>query len=162
MHPMIRQLASKSLRRIGIGAVAALVGLALASGCMPPEKPKVQKPPYPNLGLKPVPVYLKDTILERTDITNTGPFAVSSYGLVVNLRHSGDTKAPPPVREWVKKEMYRHGIASSRQPGYEDITPEMILSDPRTAIVMAGAYVPPGARKGQRVDVIVQALPGSS
>jgi hypothetical protein len=139
--------------------------LALATGgggCNTKVTPKVPPSRYQTLGLKTVPPYLKDTIFERTDVTNTNALPVNSYGLVVNLRHSGDSKAPPPVRDFIIKEMYRHGIDSPRMPGYENITPEAILADPRTAIVMVGGYIPAGARRGQRVDVFVQALPGSN
>jgi hypothetical protein len=132
------------------------------AGCS--SKETIKPPPirYHARELRQLPPYLKDTIFERGDISNTGPFAVSSYGMVVNLRHSGDTKAPPTVRDWMIKEMYKHGVGSPRMPGYEGVTPQAILEDPRTALVMVGAYVPPGARKGQRVDAIVQAMPGSN
>jgi Flagellar P-ring protein/HEAT repeats len=162
MHPLIRHLASRSPHRAGIVCLAVFLALIVGAGCnnkIPPKKPTSR---YTNFGLKPVPSYLKDSIYERTDVSNTGPMAVSSYGLVVNLRHSGDSRAPPPVRDYIVKEMYRHGIDAPTTPGYEHITPEAILSDPRTAIVMVGAYIPAGARKGQRVDAYVQAIPGGN
>ena len=167
MHPMIRHPAASprvGARRPGfaVAVLATFAAVALLGGCGGTQKPQLPQPRYSNLGLKSVPPYLKDTLLERTDVMNTQPLPVSSYGLVVNLRHSGDSKAPPTVRDWMVKEMYRHGIDSATMPGYENVKPEQLLSDPRTAIVMVGAYLPPGSRRGQRVDVIVQALPGSN
>src|SRR5687767_7994742 len=166
MHPMIRHPASDrgGARRLGPAVLTTLVAVAIfgGGGCGKTQQPAAPTIRYSNLGLKSVPPYLKDTLLERTDVMNTAPLPVSSYGLVVNLRHSGDSKAPPTVRDWMVKEMYRHGIDSATMPGYENVKPEQILSDARTAIVMVGAYLPPGARVGQRVDVVVQALPGSN
>ena len=151
MHPLNRPL-------LTILALSA----ALAGGCAKNDPPPPPKSPYVDIGpRKGIPAYLKDTVYERGDVSNTGPMPVTSYGLVVNLRYSGDSKAPLPVREWMVKEMYRHGLGSLRSPGYENVTPERVLADKRNAIVQVGAYVPPGARKGQRVDVFVQALPGS-
>jgi hypothetical protein len=157
MHPWIRQLGKVTLAcAIAAGAVVAV------SGCGSQEAPKPTKVAYTDLGLKKsLPPYLKDTILERTDLANTGPLAVSSYGLVVNLRYSGDSRAPTQVREWMIKEMYRHGMGALRIPGYRDMTPERVLADKRAAIVTVGAFIPPGARKGQRVDAYCVALPQS-
>jgi hypothetical protein len=157
MHPWIRQLGKVTLAcAIAAGTVVAV------SGCGSQAPPKPTKVAYTDLGLKKsLPPYLKDTILERTDLANTGPLAVSSYGLVMNLRYSGDTRAPTAVRDWMIKEMYRHGMGSLRIPGYRDMTPERVLADKRAAIVTVGAFIPPGARKGQRVDAYCVALPQS-
>ncbi len=160
MHPLMRHLGQPILR----GAVSAACGIGLLAGCAKNPPPKVTRPAYNNIGLRSgLPPYLKDTVLERTDLSNTGPLAVSSYGLVVNLRYSGDSNtAPTAVREWMIKEMYRHGMGGRRIPGYQEMTPERALQDKRNAIVIAGAFIPPGARVGQRVDAFCQALPQSS
>lgn len=144
-----------------LASLATLLAVLATTGCEKTPPPPPKQNPYPDLGLKPLPAILKNTVMERTDLANADPLAVTSYGLVVNLRYSGDSRAPQPVREWMIKEMYRHGMGNLRIPGYRDMTPERVLSDKRTAITMVGAYLPPGARKEQRVDVIVQALPGS-
>jgi hypothetical protein len=134
----------------------------MIGGCQKTEPPKPTKVAYTDLGLKKsLPPYLKDTILERTDLANTGPLAVSSFGLIVNLRYSGDSRAPTQVRDWMIKEMYRHGMGALRIPGYREMTPERVLADKRAAIVTVGAFIPPGARKGQRVDAYCVALPQS-
>jgi hypothetical protein len=161
MHPLIEHLGKRLLP--GTIAAACAIGL-LVGGCSKNEAPKVAKPPYVNIGLRTgLPAYLKDTVLERTDLSNIGPLAVSSYGLVVNLRYSGDSNtAPTAVREWMIKEMYRHGMGGHRIPGYHDMTPERALADKRNAIVIAAAFIPPGARAGQRVDAFCQALPQSN
>ena len=159
MHPWIRQL-GKYVTFGGLAIACAAVPLA---GCAKAPAPKITKPAYVDIGLrKNLPSYLKETVLERADLSNTAPMPVTSYGLVVNLRYSGDSNAPTAVRDWMIKEMYRHGMGAHRIPGYLDMTPERVLADKRTAVVVVGAYVPPGARSGQRVDAYCQALPQSN
>jgi len=162
MHLWIRQLGTPLLR--GAIGVACAAGLVVAvAGCAKNEPPKMTKPPYINIGLRGgLPAYLKDSVMERADVSNTAPLAVSSYGLVVNLRYSGDSTAPTAVREWMIREMYRHGMGGHRIPGYQEMTPERALSDKRNSIVVVGAYIPPGARVGQRVDAYCEALPQSA
>jgi hypothetical protein len=159
MHPSIRHLG----KRLICASLNAACAAGLFAGCATVEPEKPHRPIYNNIGLRPnLPPYLKDTVLERTDLSNIGPLAISSFGLVVNLRYSGDGIAPTLVREWMSKEMYRHGIGSPLMPVYGGLSPERVLADKRTAIVTVGAYVPPGARKGQRVDAVCQALPQSN
>ena len=147
------------------GIAAGLAALALiAGGCgRTTEPPPPGRQPYANLGLRQnIPGFLNGTVMERVEVSNTGQMAVTSFGLAVNLRYPGDTRAPVPVREWMIKEMYRQGFGKAT--GYSDLRrlqPEQVLQDKRVAVVMVGAYVPPGARVGQRTDVVVQALPGS-
>lgn len=159
MHPLMRHLG----RRILCAAIAGTLAGGWFMGCAQNQPDKPKRPIYNNIGLRPnLPSYLKDTILERADLSNTGPLAVSSYGLVVNLRYSGDSQAPTAVREWMSKEMYRHGFGSRNGPAeFVGLTPERVMSDKRAAIVVVAAYIPPGARKGQRIDAVCQALPQS-
>jgi len=90
MHPWIRQLCKRATL-LACAIAAASVGVG--PGCAKTEPPKPTKVAYTDLGLKKsLPPYLKDTILERTDLANTGPLAVSSFGLIVNLRYSGDSR----------------------------------------------------------------------
>lgn len=106
-----------------------------------------------------VPPFMRKTIWEKVDVGNIEPFQVSGYGLVVNLDNTGDTTAPMGVREWMLKEMVRHGYGSRLMPGYENQSAERVLSDKRVAIVQVVGMLPPGIRKDQTFDVIVQSLP---
>jgi hypothetical protein len=146
-------------------AVMLLVG-AVGVGCKSTKKP-VSQPitRYPTLPPKKVPGFMKGTIYELCDLTNTEPLLASGYGLVVNLQPgTGDTKAPVAVRDYMIKEMAKHGFGSSLMPEqYKDLTPEMIMSDPhkRTAIVVVEGYIPPGARPRQQFDVQVSVMPNN-
>jgi flagellar basal body P-ring protein FlgI len=137
-------------------------GLLALTGCPKPEAPPTPKSRHPTVGPDTtLPVYLKGTVKDLTLVANTGVFPVSSYGLVTGLRGTGDSTAPSLVREWMLKEMTRHGLGRSSL-GFENLTPEQLLTDPHVAIVSVVANIPPGARKGDQVDVIVEALPNNS
>src|SRR5207302_9931992 len=116
---------------------------------------------YTSLPAKKVPAYLKDSVLERCDLINTGPFLVSGYSVVVNLGATGDSTAPNLVRQYIVNEMVKHKWGSSLS-GIRMPSPEAALRDPRVAIVQVDGYLPPGVRKGQRFDVQVSALAESN
>lgn len=148
------------MRTVALALTVAIVG------CTEPPK-QVAKPittPYVNLPAKEVPEFLRGTIWEQVDIGNAGPMLVSGYGLVVGLNGTGDTRAPNVVREYMIKQMQKHGFGSTMIPGYEKLTPEQVLNDPlkRVAIVRVEGLIPPGARKGQLFDVQVTALENSN
>ena len=142
---------------IRLAACGVLLSL---SGCMtttPAVKPPMSQ--YADLQPKEVPAFLQDTIYQRTDLANAGQQQVSGYGLVVRLDGTGDTRAPNPVREYIRKEMQKHGMGSALN-GQPTPAPDTILNDPgkRTAIVRLDGFIPPGAHAGQRFDVQVSAL----
>lgn len=117
---------------------------------------------YTDLGpKKDVPPYMKGTIWELTHRTNDEPYPVAGYALVGRLRGSGDSTASLPVRQWMIKQMARHGYGSKLLPGYKNIGAEQILRDPSYAIVRVDGMIPPGARQGDFFDVQVSAMPGN-
>lgn len=153
--------AAKLVRRWAVSA-ACLAGLTALTGCPKPVAPEKPKDRYHAIPFDPaMPVFLKGTIKDLTVSANTNPFPVSSYGLVTGLRNTGDSTSSATVRDWMLKEMSRHKVGSAAF-GYEGITPEQMLSDPHVAIVSVVANIPPGARKGEQTDAIVQALPNNA
>ena len=143
--------------------IAAAVCLSLLAGCAQDNnKPAKIAPKYSSIAAKDVPPFMRGTIWEKVDVGNTDTYQVSAYGLVVNLDNTGDSTAPTAVREFMRKQMATHGYGSKLQPGWEHMPPERILSDKRVAIVQVVGVLPPGVRKGQTFDVIVQALPNNS
>lgn len=143
------------------GLVAA--GLLLPAGGCIRKKPPAPVTRYQPLPGKDVPPFLRGTIFERSDVIDLDPLVVSGFGLVVNLDETGDnTQVPTPVREYMVREMVKRGFGSKLMPGFERTMPEDVLRDPRTAIVRVDALVPPGARRGDFVDVRVSALPASN
>ena len=157
-------IASRFRKSAGFLLAGNLLVALLLTGCARTEKPVEKPAKYVSLGKKTVPAVLKDTILERTEIepSTRGPLVVSGYGLVVNLRNTGDSTAPASVRDYIIKEMVKRGFGSKLIPDYAGMQPEAILRDPRVAIVRVDGFIPPGARKGQFFDVGVSALPSST
>jgi hypothetical protein len=153
---------------LGVWSAARAAGwclllAGLLAGCteQAPPKPEPPKPRYPVQPLRAVPEYLRGTVYELVDSGNKDPYLVSGYGLVVGLMQTGDNRGVPiGVRNFMVTQLSRHGFGSiNRELG--DITPDRVLADPSTAIVEVYGFIPPGARRGQVVDVFVQAATGS-
>ncbi len=153
-------------------AAVCLCLVTLLGGCEPTEKPPaVAAARYETLPPKEVPQVLKGTILAIVDAQGTDGSPISAYGLVVNLPGTGDTTAPQPVREYLLKDMARHGFGRSgaASSGYDNaaamLSPDEVINNnpgKKVAIVRVDAIVPPGIRRHQRYDVVVSALPDST
>jgi hypothetical protein len=144
-------------------STAAAVGAGfLVAGCQ--QKAETPKPPpqrYTELRDKELPPFLQGTVGQLAERTNDEPYVSATYGLVGRLRGTGDTTASLQVREWMLKQMIRHGYGSKLIPGYDKIGPERVLREPSYAIVRVDGLIPPGAREGDQFDVRVSALPGN-
>jgi hypothetical protein len=150
------------MMRSSIGALSAVL-LSAVVGCGPTKPVEPPKPTYSDLGAKEVPDFLKYTVWQQTDLANSSPIRVSGYGLVVNLDGTGDTRAPNTIRDYMIKQMQKHGFGSS-MTGLHTLAPEQVLNDSakRTAIVRVDGFIPPGAHQGQPFDVQVSALENSN
>jgi len=131
----------------------------LVAGCSQHERPHAKLPPSPYAALpaKNLPPFMKGTILEAAEVQNNTPYLVSGYGLVVGLADTGDNRnTPQAIVGAIMDEMVRHGLGSTDER-LKQYRPEQMIQDPKTAIVEVYAYLPPGGRAGQRLDVFVQA-----
>lgn len=139
------------------GIVAVSLAVALVGGCgsnREDKKASATQPiaRYASVGPRAVPEYLKGTIYEKADLQGTKPYLVSGFGLVGQLRQTGDNSAlSNSVREYIRKEILRHGFGSFNNP----TTPEAILRDKSYAVVRVDALIPPGCRKDDRFDILV-------
>jgi hypothetical protein len=153
-----------SWQAAAIIVVTSVFGTIAASGCMQQDRPKAKPPPprYSTLPPKTLPAFMKGTILEAADVENKEPYLVSGFGLVVGLANTGNNQGTAPtVYNAIIDEMVRRGLGSTDER-LKTFKPEAMLRDPQTAIVEAFAYLPPGGRTGQRIDVHVQAVRGSA
>jgi hypothetical protein len=150
-----------SVKRLCLLMSMALTLCAAASCNNHPQAPITLAPRYQSLPPRVVPEYLKNTILERCELQNNQPFPVSGFGLVANLRGTGDTFAGTSVREYIRTEMIKRGFGS-QQLGYQNMQPDDILKDPRFSIVRVDGFIPPGAREHERFDVYISALEGNN
>src|SRR5688572_18246792 len=158
-HPVLRpRLVGRAL----LGA-AALSAALLFAGCH--KQPDQRMQPlikYQELGRKEnVPAFMQGTIWELTERTNDEPYVSATYGLVGRLRGTGDSTASLPVRQWMHKQLVRHGYGSTLLPGFDQLGADQVLRDPGYAIVRVDGLIPPGAREGDFFDVTVSALPGN-
>ncbi|HSV12679.1 MAG TPA: HEAT repeat domain-containing protein, partial [Tepidisphaeraceae bacterium] len=159
--------------RLPVRRAARFIALAVAALCLgscTTDPPKKIANRYVTLPHKQVPEYLKDTILEYTDLGGTEPFPISGYGLVANLKGTGGSRAPAAVREFIIKDMARHGFGNV---GGGLDSPEDILNNKSFAIVRVDGFLPVGARASHKdpasgeadwctwFDVRVSALPES-
>ena len=89
---------------------------------------------------------------DYTSVFGFDPLRVEAIGLVVGLNKTGGDPPPGVYREQALTLM-RHNEVES---------PEKLLSSKTVAAVLLRAYVPPGARKGDMVDVDVFVLPNDN
>ena len=115
--------------------------LMILAGCT--EQPTKTTSRYPTLSPRQVPPYLKDTILEYTDLSGNEPAPVSGFGLVTRLHGTGGSRVATPVRAAILKELARHDFGSI---GSGLASPETILNSKDVAIVRVDGFIPVGAR----------------
>src|SRR5271163_599881 len=106
--------------RITLVRFLVLSSAALAAGCSSAAKPPKAPQPYVDEGYKPdIPVYMKGTIYERTELANTAGYPVSGYSLVVNLQNTGDNSSIPTlVRQIMIKKMALAGFGEHDDPRF--------------------------------------------
>src|SRR5688500_1049948 len=106
------------------GLVTAFVVGAICAGCSrgKRDEPQAQIATYDRFQTRKVPDFMKGSLYERMDLHFTEPLVISGYGLVKLPEPTGDSTAPLPVREYMLREMMKHGFGSYRIPGYENMT----------------------------------------
>ncbi|CAN5521062.1 hypothetical protein BH10PLA1_BH10PLA1_14020 [soil metagenome] len=164
---MLRRLIQIPLRSVAVIA-AVCVASCVSISCDDPKPKPIARPTYPDLGEKKVPAFLEGTIYQYTEIRDASPFRVAGFGLVVNADpipnasiEPGSQRYPTAVRAYMLRAMLKHKVGSINEPGWEKISPEQMLRDPRNSIVRVIGLIPPGARAGRSMDIQVQALYGS-
>lgn len=109
-----------------------------------------------------VPPHLSGTVGEYARLDAGGECQVQGYGLVVGLGNKGSGQVPPHLLEYFKKYLTQHKVGlKSAGPGLGDVSPERLLRDPDTAVVLLGGTLPPGAPQGTKFDVYCAAMPNT-
>lgn len=148
-------MAAARLNRRKFLALSAAVGLAgLGSGCKGPEAEKLKAQGRSQIGEDPADLDAATTIGSKTTIGNTESILVSGVGLVYGLPGTGSSAPPGGWRMMLEESL-------KRMPGMSNI--KQLLDDPgkSTSLVLVSALVPPGARKGDPIDVQIT-LPDES
>ena len=136
------------------------VAVVAASACQ--QKPRQRaRAVQPDTVVRDVPPVLAGTIGAQTTFRGGEGLLVSGYGLVVDLSGTGDREIPGPVRAYMEREMTLQGVGQAVY-GMPDVSPAQLLDSDRTAVVLVQGVIPPGAVAGQRFDLSVSAVPGSS
>jgi hypothetical protein len=106
------------------------------------------------------PLWRAGTVAEVCTLEGGMNVRVGGYGLVAGLGKSGadTTGVPPKVVTYLTEYLLRRGLGRASR-GTAKITPEMVLRDPDSAVVLVVADVPALAPVGTRYDLTVQALP---
>jgi len=104
---------------------------------------------------------VRDTIGALAYYDGLRPMRVRGYGVVVGLGNNGSEDCPPKIFNELVQTMSKQRRVTGRAVGVKDITPERLLRDVDTAVVMVQGEIPPAAVTGSRCDVFVMALPGT-
>jgi len=142
-------------RAAGGLALAAIIPIA---GCSSQAKEQAPEPPPTEVYRGPE--HLHGTVGSMTRLRNHRPLPVAGYGLVVGLNGTGSSEVPAYLREDITDTMRKRGLGSARY-GTQSMTPDRVLADENTAVVIVRGLVPAGASEGSRFDVLVSALEGT-
>ncbi|HEX8911998.1 MAG TPA: flagellar basal body P-ring protein FlgI, partial [Humisphaera sp.] len=151
---------------LAAAALAVTAGAFVAAGAGCTQKVAATSPLTPAMGEIPgdsnVQQVFRGTIRDHTLLVNDVPHNVSGFGLVGQLRGTGDCTASPAVLKYMTKEMVRRGFGDATLPGYKDVTHHAVLQDPNYAVVRVDAWIPPGARKDDFCDAYVSCFEGNN
>lgn len=101
---------------------------------------------------------VEGTVSEYAALVGGTSQFVRGYGLVIGLGENGSREVPPAIRRRLASQMnkYRVNPSASRGPV---VSPDRMMDDLDTAVVVVSAVIPPGLPKGAPIDVTVEALP---
>lgn len=146
--------------RPAIGLLAITLAALISTSCSDtPEA--IEKTPI----VRDTPTALRGTIGAEVTFRGIEPVVVSGLGLVVNLNNTGGRPIPDRILETMERMLTLQGISSTTDmPGspLHRKTARDVLKDPRTAVVIVQAAIPPGAPAGARFDVYVDAVNATS
>lgn len=131
-------------------ALSAALGATGLVGCKSTEPAKNQLQTRSQIGEDPSDPDAVVTIGAKTSVSNTEPLVVNSVGLVYQLAGTGSS---PPPGGW--RTMLEDSLKKLKRDQAFNV--KEVLDNPgrTTSLVMVSALVPPGARKGDPIDVQV-------
>ncbi len=145
---------------------AVLAALAIISGCQPivwqresAKKPKriSSNESAPSASE----IAFRNSIGAQSYYEGMQPLVVRGYGLVVGLGKNGSRECPKPVFEKLVRNMYRHRRPQGKMINNDQTSPEKMITDLDTAVVVVQGQIPAAAVTGTHFDVTVSAFPGT-
>lgn len=103
----------------------------------------------------------RDTIGALAYYQGLAPMRVRGYGLVVGLGTNGSRDCPQHVLDRLMQSLYKQHHFAEAVVGIDSITPERLIGDEDTAVVVVQGDIPAAAVRGSRFDVVVFAVPGT-
>lgn len=104
---------------------------------------------------------MRGTVAAETGLTGFNEVVARGYGLVTGLNGTGSKTMPAEVRAYMMAELARRGYGNSKE-GALLPSPQQMLNDNNTAVVVVEGVIPPGAPKNASFDVRIYAAPGTS
>lgn len=146
-----------------IVVIVMIAGAAAGSGCVWFEESpkKLSLGVDPQVGALANSAAYKGTIGAYSYYEGLRPMSVRGYGLVVGLGKNGSRDCPRRIYEQLIQTLYKRHKFSSNIVGEESITPEEMIEDLDTAVVVVQGNIPPSAVAGSRFDVAVSVIPGT-
>lgn len=149
---------ARSYQRLSWGVL-----LVVLSGCIWLR----EDPSKLDLGVDPVMGALansaayRDTVGSLTYYEGLRPMRVRGYGLVVGLGKNGSKNCPRRIYRRLVESIYKQHRFSSNAVGVKNITPERLVNDLDTAVVVVEGDIPPAWLAGDKFEVVVTAVPGT-
>jgi hypothetical protein len=91
------------------------------------------------------------TVGDVTDVSNAQPIQLGGVGLVVGLEGTGGPCVADGYRAMLEDDLRKEGVKNVKE----------VLASSTNALVVVSALLPPGAGKGDPIDVVVSLPPGS-
>ncbi len=142
---MLELLFHPRLRAFAGFALAGSLGCAipLVSGCKT-STPRLQKEEESDKDR-----YGVQTVGEVTSVGNAQPVPVGGIGLIIGLEGTGAEPANDANRTILEDDLRKEGVKNIKE----------VLASSNVALVLVSASIPPGARKGDAIDIEVQLPP---
>ena len=151
---MNRRLAALSRRNFLALSASAAVGAGLV-GCKHGTAPSAAQT-RSQIGEDPADAETVPTVGSKTTVGNTEPLLVSGVGLVWQLPGTGSS---PPAGTW--RTMLEESIKRVKREHALNVKELLDAPTRTTSLVLVSAAVPPGARRGELIDVQIT-LPDDS
>lgn len=150
-------LSKRTARRL-----ACILCVLVLSGCGSKEEWDQAWSKFRDRGEQPTPMTpamssrgkgLQGTIGQLVTIDGLRMTQIAGYGLVVGLVDTGGADGPDEVKAYLTKEIRR-----MQEIGAPGLPVDELLGGRDSSMVSVTGYIPPGARKGDRFDVVIEAL----
>lgn len=103
----------------------------------------------------------RDTVSEQGWVEGLRLMRVRGFGIVAGLGTRGSRECPRNIRDRLVQEMYKRKEFQGAGLKPAPVSPERIIDDLDTAVVLIEGDIPAAAAKGERFDVMIRAIPGT-